>query len=101
MGGIAAQLAVNEHVPAPALIVTVAVAGEIPLTAPTVQTPAVPVMVGATAPRALVVAVTVKVDWYTAFAGAPVNVTFGVAMLTVSRPAAYVRVYEAVPVGGA
>ena len=94
-------MAVNEHVPVPLIIVTVAVA-KVPVTAPTVQTPAVPVMVGAaaTAGRALVVAVTVKVDWYAELAGAPVNVTVGVAMLTVSVPGAYITVYSAVAVVG-
>jgi hypothetical protein len=87
-------LAANEQLPVPLVMVTwavtarvsggVAVAG---VTAPTVQTP-VPVMAGATAPRALVVAVTVKVELYAALAGAPVNVTAGVAMLTVSGPVA-------------
>jgi hypothetical protein len=88
LGEIAAQLAVSEQVPVPLFMVTVAVAGEVPLTAPTLQTPGVPVMVGAIAPRALVVAETGNVDWYAALAGAPVKVTVGVAMLTVNNPAA-------------
>ena len=81
-------MAVSTHVPVPLVNVTVAVAVDVPVTGPTVQTPAVPVIVGATAPRALVVAFTGKVDWYPAVAGAPVNVTVGVTMLTVSRPGA-------------
>ena len=89
-------MAVSAHVPVPLVMVMLAVVLlAVPPRTPTVQTPAVPVMAGATAPRALVVAVTRKVDWYAELAGAPVNVTVGVAILTVSKPEAYVTVYIA------
>jgi hypothetical protein len=100
LGGIAAQLALREHVPAPLVMVTVALADEVPVTAPTVQTPGVPVMIGAIAPRALVVAVTGNVAWYAAFAGAPVKATVGVTTLTVNKPGAYATVYVGVDDSG-
>ncbi len=71
---VAAQLAVMVQVPLLAFMVTVALAlVGVPLTAPTVQIPAVPLMVGMT--PALVVAVTVKLVLMAALAGAPVKVT--------------------------
>ena len=67
--------------PVPTIMVTVAVAGLVPVTAPTVQMPAVPVMVGAI--PASVVAVTVKVELRAAPAGAPVKVTVGASFVAV------------------
>ncbi len=62
----------------PLLMVTVAVAGDVPETALTVQTEVLElVIVGAT--LALVVAETPKVLPYAELAGAPVNATVGVA----------------------
>ncbi len=61
----------------PVIMVTRAVAGLVPVMVPTVQTPAVPLIVGAT--PAFVVAVTVKVAASGAVAGAPVKLTVGVA----------------------
>ena len=72
----AAQFAVSVHVPVPLVMVTVAVAlAAEPPTAPTVQTPAVPPMVGML--LEFVVAVTTNVVLYGALAGAPVKVTVG------------------------
>jgi len=59
---VAGQVAISLHVPVPEVIWTLAVAVVVPLTVPTVQTPAVPVMLGVTAWRAALVAVTVNVD---------------------------------------
>ncbi len=66
----------------PLIMVTVAVAlAAVPATAPTEQTPAVPVMVGMDV--AFVVAVTLKVALKAPLAGAPVKVTVGVAFVAV------------------
>src|SRR6202035_5745055 len=62
----AAQFAVMVQVPVPVVIVTVV---------PLIEQG--PLVVIAAFELALVVAVTVKVDWYGAVAGAPVNVTVG------------------------
>ena len=69
------QAAVSRQLPVPLIIVIGAVAGLVPLTAPTVQIPAVPAIVGTT--PAFVVAVTTKLLPKTALAGAPVKVTVG------------------------
>ena len=77
-----AQLAVRLQVPVALVIVTVAVAlAGVPLTAPTEQTPAVPVIAGIV--LALVVALTAKVAWLGAPAGAPVKVTVGLIFVPV------------------
>lgn len=74
-GGAATQFAVNVQVPVPLVMVTVATAlADVPLTAPTVQTPEATI-VGMT-PES-VVAVTPKVVLNAAVAGAPVKVTTG------------------------
>ncbi len=88
------QLAVTVQTPEPLAIVTVAVAGEVPVTAPTVQIPPVPVIAGATA--ALVDAVTVNALLYAAEAGAPVNATVGVACTAVVEAVAVPAAYAAV-----
>lgn len=74
-----AQDAVNVQVPLPLSIVTVAeILSDVPLNAPTSQTPAVPVITGVT--PEFVVAATLNVALYAAVAGAPVNVTAGVTV---------------------
>jgi hypothetical protein len=75
-------VAVSAHVPVPLIMVTVALAlAAVPVTAPTVQTPAVPAMVGIV--EAFVVAATGKLVLYTWLAGAPVKVTVGAIFVAV------------------
>ena len=82
--GSANQFALSTQLPVLLIMETVALAlAAVPLTEPTVQTPAVPVMVGRV--LELVVAVTVKVDRYGALAGAPVKVTTGVSCAVLSE----------------
>jgi len=82
---VAGQVAATVQDPVPLVIVTSALElVGVPLTAPTVQMPEVPVICGSI--PALVVAVTVKLELYWALEGAPVNVTVGVCRLTVRLP---------------
>lgn len=80
---VSGQVAVRVQAPDPLVMVTVAVAGLVPMTGPTVHT-AVEVMTGAM--PASVVAVTVKLVPKAAVVGAPVNVTVG-GSLTQAGPA--------------
>ena len=78
---VAGQVAVCVQVPVLLIIWTWAVAGLMPVTAPTVQIPAVPEIVGAT--PAFVMAVTGKLTPLRAEASAPVKLTAGVALAAV------------------
>ena len=68
----AAQVAVRLHVPVPLVMVTVLPATE-----------QAPLAVMTAVVLALVVVATVKLELYTALAGAPVKVTVGVALVAV------------------
>ena len=78
------------------IVTTAVVAAGVPLTEPTEQSPAVPVIDGMT--DALVVAFTLNVPRYGAVDGAPEKVTVGVNKFTVRLAVPYARPDDAVMV---